>query len=201
MRHRGFFHHLPHTLVFLAILSGCGGTRNESGRAGTVAAPDMMLNYIDGQGTQLSSLRGKVVVLNFWATWCPPCRVELPHFEALYQAYKADGLVVVGVSMDSGGSDFVRRFVADFGLTYPIAIEPASEMERIWSKIEAIPTVDGFGNEPTGVANGSIALMPTTFIIDRSGMIYEKHVGARTREQLEPKLRMLMGKEDVVASR
>ena len=200
MKNSGFFRLLPPALALLTLVAGCGGAGNASGRAGTVAAPEMTLNYIDGREVALSSLKGHVVLLNFWATWCPPCWVELPHFQELHRAYKDDGLAVVGVSMDAGGPDYVRRFVSAFGLTYPIALEPASEMEHIWSKVEAIPTIDAIGREPS-FADGSVLLLPTTFIIDRSGMIYEKHVGSRTREQLEPKLRMLMGKEDRVASR
>ncbi len=199
MNTHGFLRLLFPLLALL--VASCGDAGDETDRVGTIAAPDVTLHYLDGQDVRLSALRGNVVVLNFWATWCPPCRVELPHFEELHRAYKNDGLVVVGVSMDAGGRDYVKRFVAKIGLTYPIALEPVDKMERIWSRVEAIPTIDGFGHEPPVVADGSIALMPTTFLIDRTGMIYEKHVGPRTREQLEPKLRVLMGMEAHVASR
>ena len=110
MKNSGFFRLLPPALALLTLVAGCGGAGNASGRAGTVAAPEMTLNYIDGREVALSSLKGHVVLLNFWATWCPPCRVELPHFQELHRAYKDDGLAVVGVSMDAGGPDYVRRF-------------------------------------------------------------------------------------------
>ena len=199
MKRRCFFRTITLSVALFVLVAGCGESGNETARVGTVAAPEMTLHFIDGRDVQLSDLRGKVVVLNFWTTWCPPCRVELPHFEDLYQAYKDEGLIVVGISMDAGGWEVVSRFVAAVGLTYPIALGPPDEMERIWSRVESIPTIDGFGSEPPVAADGSVALMPTTFIIDRFGMIYEKHVGSRTREQLEPRLRMLMGKEDHVA--
>ena len=204
--HAGFImsrvlHQCVGALALIILTTTCGDSERHPGHLGTVAAPDMTLHYLDGRDGELSSLKGRVVLLNFWATWCPPCRTELPHFQDLYQTYKDDGLVVVGVSMDKGGSEFVKRFVDEVGLTYPIAMGPAAEMERIWSRIESVPTVTGFGHEPPGVANGSVAMMPTTFIIDRAGMIYEKHVGPRTRAQLEPKLRMLMGKEEHLTAR
>ena len=199
MKHLRFPLRVGLLAALLLTVSACETKPAPASVGGTVSAPDLKFMSLDGAEIRLSDMRGKVILLNFWATWCPPCRVELPHFEELYQAYKADDLVVVGVSMDAGAPELVRRFVKQFGLTYPVTIEPAQKMEAIWAPIEGIPTVDGFGEGPPVIANGSIALMPTTFIIDRTGKIYEKHVGPRTREQLEPKLRMLMGKEDQVA--
>jgi peroxiredoxin len=166
---------------------------------GEIAAPEMTLAYLDGSRAQLSDLKGKVVLLNFWATWCPPCREELPHFEALYQAYGDQGLAVVGVSMDQAGDEYVRKFSEEIGITYPIAIGSFEEMEKIWGKIESIPTVHGFGGEKPAKSNGSVQMMPTTFVIDREGRIYRKHVGPRDRETLEPELRFLMGMEDPLA--
>lgn len=171
-------------------LSACGKPAGVG-----IPAPEMTLSYLDGRQEQLSDLQGKVVLLNFWATWCPPCRVELPHLQDLYQAYQDDGLVVVGVSMDVGDPGLVERFLEQRGLTYPVAIGAPAEMEAIWSRVRSIATVDGFGEETPVPANGSVALMPTTFIINREGMIHEKHVGPRTREQIEPRLRVLMGLE------
>ncbi len=159
----------------------------------------MMLAYLDGSTAPLSDLEGKVVLLNFWATWCPPCKQELPHFEALHQAYEGEGLAVVGVSMDQAGVDYVRTFSEEVGITYPIAMAPFEEMEKIWARIESIPTVHGFGDEAPALSNGSVQMMPTTFVIDRSGKIYRKHVGPRDRETLEPELRMLLGIREPLA--
>jgi thiol-disulfide isomerase/thioredoxin len=153
----------------------------------------MNLVFLDGSKSRLADLKGQVVLLNFWATWCPPCRQELPHFESLYQSYKDQGLAVIGVSMDQVGADFVLNFTKEAGLTYPNAMASFEDMEKIWSAIESIPTVHGFGDEPTTLSTGSVLMMPTTFLIDRSGRIYRKHVGPRDRETLEPDLRMLMG--------
>ncbi|MEE2752770.1 MAG: TlpA disulfide reductase family protein [Candidatus Latescibacterota bacterium] len=152
----------------------------------------MNMVFLDGSVSRLADLEGKVVLLNFWATWCPPCRQELPHFEALHQTYKDQGLSVIGVSMDQAGTDYVSKFVHDAGLSYPITVGSFEEMENIWSEVEAIPTVHGVGDKPSVLSNGSVQMIPTTFLIDRMGKIYRKHVGPRDRETLEPDLRVLM---------
>jgi thiol-disulfide isomerase/thioredoxin len=80
-------------------------------------APAWQLNNLDGKITKLSDFRGKVVILNFWATWCPPCRMEIPGFIKLQNEYSASGLVVVGVSIDSQGPEVDRAFVTKHGIT------------------------------------------------------------------------------------
>lgn len=101
--------------------------------------------------------------------------------------------------MDQAGDEYVRKFSEEIGITYPIAMGPFEEMEKIWGKIESIPTVHGFGGEEPAKSNGSVQMMPTTFVIDRKGRIYRKHVGPRDRKTLEPELRFLMGMEDPLA--
>ena len=179
---------------------GCESAQDTSTESlGEITAPEMMLAYVDGSTATLSDLEGKVVLLNFWATWCPPCKQELPHFEALHQAYEGEGLAVVGVSMDQAGVDYVRTFSEEVGITYPIAMAPFEGMEKIWARNESIQTVHGFGDEAPALSNGSVQMMPTTFVIDRSGKIYRKHVGPRDRETLEPELRMLLGIREPLA--
>lgn len=182
--------------VAATIAAGCGGKTESAPPDGRVAAPDMPLAFLDGSTARLSDLEGKVVMLNFWATWCPPCREELPHFEALHRDYADDGLAIVGVSMDQAGSDYVRKFAEEVGITYPIAMAPFEDVEPVWSKLSGISTVHGFGDEAPSLAGGTVQMMPTTFVIDRSGNIYRKHVGPRDRETLEPELRKLMGLGD-----
>ena len=188
-------------IVCVAFLMGAcdQGTEAPAPSFGKVDAPDMSLSYLDGSSANLSDLRGQVVLLNFWATWCPPCLQELPHFEALHQAYRDRGLAVVGLSMDQAGKDYVENFSKEAGITYLVAMSPFEDMEKIWGAIESIPTVHGFGSEEPSMANGSVQMMPTTFVIDKAGRIYRKHVGPRDRETLEPELLMLMGIESLAS--
>ena len=127
------------------------------------AAPDFTLSGLDGQLVRLSDFKGKVVILDFWATWCPPCRAELPHFKALYSKYRTQGLEIVGVALDDGGASVVRPFVQAQGITYPILI----------------------GDEKVTQAYGGIRGIPTTFVIDREGQIVNKYVGYQSREVFE----------------
>jgi len=112
-------------------------------------APQFELQTLDGDTVSLAELRGKVVLVNFWATWCPPCRVEMPWFEELHRDRAADGLVIVGASTDVGTPDVVRRFLAERAITYPIG--------------QASPSLQR--------AFGGVRGLPTSFLIDRSGRI------------------------------
>ncbi len=111
-------------------------------------APDWQLEGLDGKTVQLSDFKGKVVVLNFWATWCPPCRKEIPDLIALQTKY-ANDLVVVGISLDENGLSAVKSFVARTGINYPVVM----------------------GDQGTASAYGGITAIPTTFVIDRAGKI------------------------------
>jgi cytochrome c biogenesis protein CcmG/thiol:disulfide interchange protein DsbE len=122
---------------------------------GSKPAPDFSLPQLDGQELRLSSYRGKVVLLDFWATWCDPCREEIPHFVELQQKYGSRGLQVIGVSMDDS-ADPVRPFAAKFQMNYPIVM----------------------GNAQTGESYGGILGLPIAFLIGRDGRIYAKHMGA-----------------------
>jgi peroxiredoxin len=185
---------LSSLLILVVALTACEASDSkQTATERGVRAPEMSLTFLDGTMTSLSKLEGKVVLLNFWATWCPPCKQELPHFEALHRAYKEKGLTIVGVSMDQAEPEYVQTFVNDAGLTYPVAMAPFEEIEKVWTTIEGISTVHGFGDEVPTVANGSVQMMPTTFVIDRSGHIVRKHVGPRDRKTFEPELRNLMG--------
>ena len=118
-------------------------------------APDFTLPLIDGGQLRLSSYRGKVVLLDFWATWCVPCREETPHFVELQQKYGGQGLQIIGVSMDDS-SDPVHTFYQQFHMNYPVVM----------------------GTADVGGAYGGVLGLPIAFLIDREGRIYAKHIGA-----------------------
>ena len=133
-------------------------------------APDFKLFDISEKQFKFSDTKGKVVILDFWATWCPPCRMEVPHFEALYKEYKEKGLVIIGVALDQGGASVVRPFVEHNKVTYPVLI----------------------GNAQVVSDYGGIRGIPTTFIIDRQGRITEKIVGYRNKEFFEAIIKELL---------
>lgn len=134
---------------------------------GDSAAPAFELETLDGAPVSLADLRGKVVVVNFWATWCPPCRVEMPGFQRVYTDRREDGLVIVGVSLDQGGEGPVREFVRERGITFPIAMADANVAQ----------------------AFGGVRTLPTSFLIDREGRIRQEVTGIFA----EPTLRMAVG--------
>jgi len=118
-------------------------------------APDFTLPQLDGQPLSLSSYRGKVVLLDFWATWCVPCREETPHFVELQQKYGDRGLQIIGISMDDS-PDPVRPFTQQFHVNYPVVM----------------------GTAKTGEEYGGVLGLPIAFLIDRDGRIVAKHIGA-----------------------
>lgn len=133
-------------------------------------APAWNLTSLDGKPVKLSDFKGKVVVLNFWATWCPPCRREIPAFIALQKQYGDKGLVVVGVSMDEGGAAVVKPFVNKMGINYPVVI----------------------GDQKTAAAYGGIQVVPTTFIIDKTGKVAAQHEGDADRATFEAEIKPLL---------
>jgi peroxiredoxin len=134
-----------------------------------VLAPDFTLPQLDGNSLQLSSLRGKVVLLDFWATWCDPCREEIPHFVELQNKYADRGLQIVGVSMDDT-IDPVRPFAEQFHMNYPIVM----------------------GNAKTGELYGGVLGLPITFVIGRDGRIFRKHIGATNVTVFEKEITSLL---------
>jgi thiol-disulfide isomerase/thioredoxin len=117
-------------------------------------APDFSLKSFDGQEITLSQLRGKVVLLDFWATWCGPCKESIPHLIQLYKTYRENGFEMIGMSLDKGDADVVRNFAKSLDIPYPIVIAP----EEV-------------------VRNYRVTSIPTTFFIDKEGKIRERITG------------------------
>jgi thiol-disulfide isomerase/thioredoxin len=125
-------------------------------------APDFSLPKLDGGSLQLSSYRGRVVLLDFWATWCIPCREEIPHLVELQNKYRDQGLDIIGVSMDDS-PDPVREFYQRFHMNYPVVMGTAEIGERY----------------------GGVLGLPIAFVVARDGRIYKKHIGATDVSVLE----------------
>ncbi|GIW40156.1 MAG: thioredoxin [Candidatus Binatia bacterium] len=118
-------------------------------------APDFELEDLNGQKVRLSAFRGRVVLLNVWATWCAPCREEMPSMERLHRRFSRDGLTVLAVSQDEQGRTTVEPYVRELGLTFPVLLDPRGEVARKFG-------VTGY---------------PESFVIDRDGKVVLHHVG------------------------
>jgi thiol-disulfide isomerase/thioredoxin len=126
-------------------------------------APNFTLQSQDGKTIELKKLAGKAVVVNFWATWCGPCRAEIPGMMKVYEKYRAKGLEIIGISLDRGGWDDVKPYLAKNKISYPIVV----------------------AGQDLADAYGGIQGIPTTFFIDKKGNIVSKHVGSLTEEAFE----------------
>ncbi len=133
------------------------------------AAPDFKLRTLDGAEVSLASLRGKIVVLDFWATWCPPCVAEVPGYVKMQEKYREQGLAIVGVSVDRDASA-VPPFLKKRGVNYQVGIDDGSLADQF----------------------GGIEAIPTTFLIDREGRIRHRKVGGMETEEYEQLVRSLL---------
>lgn len=166
---------LPLFFTLLA-LSGCAnqGSKADAREATSddlEEAPNFALPTMDGNTLQLTDLRGEVVILNFWATWCVPCVKEIPDLIALHNDLKADGLTVVGVSLDTEDISFVKAYLDERNVTYPNVLDADGEV------------ADAFGG---------IFAVPTTFVIDHKGHIVHRSLGLFPVETMRPLLKELL---------
>lgn len=134
-------------------------------------AEDFYVKSTDGRGILLSKLKGKVVVLNFWATWCPPCREEVPGFLEVYEKYRSKGLEIVGLSIEQGKQTEVISFISFYKISYPVCFADSAIVSDY----------------------GPIDYIPTTFIVNKDGDIVHKQVGAMSSAQLEELIKPLLG--------
>ena len=147
-------------VVFLLLVLAAGCV--EKGPQAEVMAPDFSLKSLQGKTVKLSDHKGKVVMLEFWATWCPPCRAAIPGVEKLHKTYKDKGLVVLSISMDQGGWDSVRTFVKDYGMTYPVLIGTDDAATKY-----------------------QVRTIPMTVIINKDGKIVKRYIGIGSPEDIE----------------
>jgi peroxiredoxin len=136
----------------------------------SIPAPAWQLTDVAGHAVSSEQFKGKVVVLDFWATWCAPCRGEIPGYIKLQKKYQKAGLAIVGVSVDQDGPAVVRQFMADHGFDYPVVM----------------------GDQKIVDAYGGVDAIPTTFIIDRHGVIRYRKVGAMPEEQFAAVLEKIL---------
>lgn len=127
------------------------------------AAPDFSLKDADGKVVHLSDYKGKVVLLDFWATWCPPCKLEIPWFMDLEHKDKYRGFEVLGIAMDDNGWEDVKPFIAQAKINYRVVV----------------------GDDATSNAYGGVEDLPTTFLIDKQGKIAAIHIGLAGRKEFE----------------
>lgn len=168
--------------VALLAASGCSRSgeatsapaRPETRPAGAAApalpkigpAPAWQLKDMNGAPVTFAQFKGKVVVVDFWATWCPPCRAEIPGYIELMRRHGQEGLVIVGISLDQAGPDVVKAFAGKAGINYPIVM----------------------GDDAVVAAFGGVEGIPTTFLIDRQGQIRDRKVGAEETASYERKV-------------
>jgi len=129
----------------------------------STVAPDFSLESLDGKTMRLSDLRGKAVLLNFWATWCGPCKIEMPWFVDLQKEYGSQGLQIVGIAMDDGSKEDIAKFAKDMGVNYPILL----------------------GKESVADQYGGVDALPQSFLIARDGKIADKIIGLRGKSEIE----------------
>jgi len=165
-------------LVVAIIFSLVGGCHTQEGAEGDKSleiadtgqeAPDMPMPGIEGGVVRFDSFKGKVIVLNFWATWCPPCRKEMPLLESTYKRYKDKGLVILGINYNED-RERVLKFTQEMGVTFPIILDKELNLTRKY---------------------GVLAL-PATFFIDKKGIIRDQYKGEIVEEIIATKVEPLL---------
>src|SRR5271169_6062785 len=142
-------------------------------------APDFDLQTLDGKNLKLSGLRGKAVLLNFWATYCGPCKIEMPWFVELQNEYGPQGFQIVGVTMDDASTEDIAKFTRELGVNYPILL----------------------GKESVGESYGGVGVLPTTFFLDRDGKLIAREFGLQSRSVFVDHIKKALGQGQAVQAR
>lgn len=151
---------ISRTLAAIAVLALAAGLTPSDIRAET--APDFLLKDLNGLNHTLADYRGKVLFINFWATWCPPCREEIPDFIAAYREYSDQGLVILGVSVDRLTQTRLADWVKKVEINYPVALTT----QQMIADYKPGPYI------------------PVTIVVDKSGLIRHRHVGVLKKDEL-----------------
>ncbi len=141
-------------------------------REGIGQAPSFTLPDLDGNQVQFSDYSGKIVILNFWASWCVPCRIEIPQLIDLYNRYRDRGVQVLGIAVDPAGPEALRAFSDELNVNYPMLV----------------------GDEKTFYEFGGLVGLPTTFVIDQHGTILSRHMGLVDPSIFEKQILVLLAK-------
>jgi peroxiredoxin len=170
-------------LAVITVLSSCSAssTTNTASKASKERkpAPEFTLTDASGSSVKLSDYRGKVVLLNFWATWCGPCTLEIPWFIDFEQQFKSRGFEVVGISMDEDGWTAIKPYVTEHKMNYRILL----------------------GNDSVSELYGGVEALPTSFVIDRDGNIASVHVGLAGKNEYVDEIQGLLSEKQTSSYR
>ncbi|MEE8205469.1 MAG: redoxin domain-containing protein, partial [Nitrospinaceae bacterium] len=150
------YYETPMTLADVQLPPGVDTEKSAVG----FKAPAFTVRNLKGNRVQLADHKGKVVILNLWATWCGPCRVEMPGLENLYRRYRSEGLEILAVSLDKGSSDKVQTFADQYRLSFPVLLDSDGQVESRYHTLT----------------------IPTTYVIDKKGMVVAEVDGAKNWE-------------------
>ena len=160
-------------LLISGLVVGCSSAPKAQQHLDRKPAANFTLSDASGAKVALSDYKGKVVLLNFWATWCGPCKVEIPWFMEFNKTYKDRGLAVVGVSLDDDGWKSVKPYLAQKKIDYTVVV----------------------GNDAVSKSYGDVDSLPTTFIIDQDGRIAFMHTGLVSKDTYEKEIQSLLGEQ------
>lgn len=160
------------SVIFIFTVAGFGAISGAKPVLGEAKpAPDITLKDLKGNKFKLSDHQGKVVIVNFWAVWCPPCKLEIPDLVELYKKYKEQGLVILGIAIDSGKDKKIKAKAQELGINYPV--------------------ING-NNYYIRKSFGGIRAVPTTFVINQEGNFFKNYVGYQKRQVLEEDIKTLL---------
>ncbi len=169
-------------LIPLLLISACSDSpervsaaQPKPAKSNNRPAPEFALKDSDGRTVKLSDYKGKVVLLNFWATWCGPCKIEIPWFIQFEQQYKDRGFAVLGVAMDEEGWSAVRPYITERKMNYRILL----------------------GDDAVAQAYGGVDSLPTSFIINREGKIVSRHIGLVSKSEYENDIKEILDNQPV----